>query len=73
MLERDILEIADQQRKLLQLNQSGAISLIPALISRGIKVVFKDFKSNEIYGLSICDNNKGCFIFVNSNINYNLK
>jgi len=68
VLERDILEIADQQRKLLQLNQSGAISLIPALISRGIKVVFKDFKSNEIYGLSICDNNKGCFIFVNSNI-----
>lgn len=67
VLERDIIEIADQQRKLLQLNQSGAISLIPALTSRGIKIIFKDFKSDEIYGLSICDNNKGCFIFVNSN------
>lgn len=67
VLEREILEIADHQRKLLQLNQAGAISLIPALISRGIKIIFKDFHSDEIYGLSICDENKGCFIFVNTN------
>lgn len=66
-LEHQITEIADHQRKLLQLNKDGAISLIPALISRGIKIIFKDFHSNEIFGLSVCDENKGCFIFVNCN------
>lgn len=66
-LRAEIYRIADYQRHLLGLNDSGAIELIPALIKRGINVFFRDFDSDNIFGLSICDNAHGCCIFVNSN------
>ena len=66
-LQNDIWGIADDQRKLLGLNNSGAIELIPALINRGINVIFLDFLSTDVFGLSICDEKYGCYIFVNSN------
>lgn len=68
-LRAEIYHIADYQRHLLGLNDSGAIELIPALIQRGINVFFRDFNSDNIFGLSICDNIHGCCIFVNDNIN----
>lgn len=68
-LRSEIFSIADYQRRLLGLNDSGAIELIPALIQRGIKLFFLDFKSTNIFGLSICDNTFGCCIFVNNNSN----
>lgn len=66
-LRSEIFAIADYQRRLLGLNDSGAIDLIPALIQRGIKLFFLDFKSTNIFGLSICDSTFGCCIFVNDN------
>lgn len=68
-LRSEIFSIADYQRRLLGLNDSGAIELIPAIIQRGIKLFFLDFKSTNIFGLSICDNTFGCCIFVNNNPN----
>jgi Zn-dependent peptidase ImmA (M78 family)/DNA-binding XRE family transcriptional regulator len=68
-LRAEIYRIADYQRHLLGLNSAGAIELIPALIQRGINVFFRDFDSDNIFGLSICDNSHGCCIFVNSNWN----
>lgn len=65
-LRNEIYHIADSQRRLLGLNDSGAIELIPALIQRGINVFFLDFQSDNIFGLSICDNAHGCCIFVNN-------
>lgn len=68
-LRSEIYSIADYQRRLLGLNDSGAIELIPALIQRGINVFFRDFDSDNIFGLSICDSTHGCCIFVNNNTN----
>lgn len=68
-LRDEIYHIADYQRHLLGLNDSGAMELIPALIHRGINVFFRNFDSDNIFGLSICDNVHGCCIFVNSNSN----
>lgn len=65
-LRNEIYHIADAQRRLLGLNDSGAIELIPALIQRGINVFFLDFDSDNIWGLSICDSIYGCCIFVNT-------
>lgn len=67
-LRNEIYHIADSQRRLLGLNDSGAIELIPALIQRGINVFFRDFQSDNIFGLSICDNAHGCCIFVNNHV-----
>lgn len=67
LLRGEIYNIADSQRRLLGLNEAGAIELIPALIQRGINVFFLDFHSDNIFGLSICDNIHGCCIFVNNN------
>lgn len=66
-LYSEIYSIADTQRKMLALNESGAIELIKALTSRGINVIFLDFHSSIIFGLSICDSSHGSYIFVNSN------
>ena len=66
-LDSEILRIANEQRLILGMGDKGAISLIPALIKRGINVIFADFGNNNIFGLSICDEAKGCFIFVNNN------
>lgn len=63
----EIYNIADAQRRVLGLNESGAIELITALTLRGINVIFLDFHSSDIFGLSICDISHGCYIFVNSN------
>lgn len=68
-LRQEIYLIADSQRRLLGLNDSGAIELIPALNQRGIKVFFLNFQSENIFGLSICDNIHGCCIFVNNHPN----
>lgn len=67
MLEQEIFQIADEQRRLLGLAGMGAISLIPALWHRGINVLFLDMGTSDISGLSICDEGYGCFIIVNSN------
>ena len=66
-LDSEICAIADTQRKVLGLNDCGAIELITALTLRGINVIFLDFLCTDVFGLSICDNVHGCFIFVNSN------
>ncbi len=66
-LDRDIGRIAEEQRRLLGLGDNGAISLISALTARGVNVVFLDMSSSEISGLSICDEIRGCYIFVNTN------
>lgn len=63
----EIYNIADAQRRVLGLNESGAIELITALTLRGINIIFLDFHFTDIFGLSICDNAHGCYIFVNSN------
>lgn len=65
-LRNELYHIADSQRRLLDLNDSGAIELIPSLIERGINVFFIDFHSDNIFGLSICDSSHGCCIFVNN-------
>ena len=66
-LKDDIKQIAIEQRQLLDLGDKGAISLISALSRRGINIIFFDMGDSDISGLSICDDVKGCFIFVNSN------
>ena len=72
-LDSEILRIANEQRAILGLGDRGAISLIPALISKGINVIFYDFGNTEIFGLSLCDDVKGCYIFVNSNENISVE
>lgn len=67
ILKNEIMQIAYDQRKILGLGNNGAISLISALTRRGINVIFLDMGENDVFGLSICDETKGCFIFVNSN------
>ncbi len=66
-VDAQILSIADEQRKKMELKDSGAIALIPALFNIGIRVVFLDFGTSDISGASICDKMCGCFIFVNDN------
>ena len=66
-LEFEIAQIANVQRKMLGLENDGAISLIEAIRNRGINLVFFPFDNAKISGLSICDETYGCFIFVNSN------
>lgn len=67
IIEKDILSIADEQRANLSLQKEGAITLIPALEKKGIRVVFLDFGGSDISGASVCAESCGCFIFVNSN------
>lgn len=66
-LRTELYGIADSQRKLLGLNESGAIELIRVLSLRGISVIFLDIGPSDIFGLSICDSTYGCCIFINSN------
>lgn len=66
-LEFEIAQIATMQRKMLGLENEGAISLIEAIRHRGINLIFYPFDNTKISGLSICDETYGCFIFVNSN------
>lgn len=66
-LRAELYSAADAQRRILDLKESGAIELITALTHRGINVIFLDFHVSNIFGLSICDNARGCYIFVNSN------
>ena len=66
-LDSEILRIANEQRAILNLGDKGALSLISALTKRGINVIFYDLGNDEVFGLSICDDIKGCYIFVNSN------
>lgn len=66
-LSAELYSIADSQRKILGLNESGAIELIRALTLRGISVIFLDLGPSNIFGISICDSIYGCCIFVNSN------
>ena len=66
-LRAELYGIADSQRKLLGLNESGAIELIRVLTLRGISVIFLDLGPSDIFGLSVCDSIYGCCIFVNSN------
>lgn len=63
-----IVTIADEQRKRLELNDGGAIELISALSKKGIKVIFLDFGTSEVSGASVCDQTCGCFIFVNTSL-----
>ena len=65
-LHSEIWNIADMQRKLLGLNDAGAIELISALNSKGIKIIFMQFSVPELFGVSVCDMTHGCYIFVNS-------
>jgi Zn-dependent peptidase ImmA (M78 family)/transcriptional regulator with XRE-family HTH domain len=66
-LDREISRIADEQRRLLGLSDQGAISVVSALASRGVHVIFMDLGSPDTFGLSLWDEALGCFIFVNSN------
>lgn len=64
-LEAEIESIANEQRHLLGFEDQGAMFLIVALQQRGINIVFFDFQSNDVSGLSLCDDIQGCFVFVN--------
>ncbi|MBO5495647.1 MAG: ImmA/IrrE family metallo-endopeptidase [Eubacterium sp.] len=68
-LKNNIIKIANEQRALLGLGNAGAINLIPALTKRGINLLFLDMTNDDISGLSICDELKGCYIVVNSKQN----
>lgn len=68
-LRNNIVRIANEQRLLLGLGTNGAISLISALTKRGINIIFIKMDNDDISGLSICDDIKGCFIIVNANQN----
>lgn len=72
-LQYKIAQIANEQRQLLNLGDKGAISLIQALTQRGINVIFTDLGDTDISGLSLCNESKGCFIFVNSNENFTVE
>ena len=48
-LRNEIYSVADSQRRLLGLNEPGAIELIPALIQRGVRIFFLDFHSSNIW------------------------
>ena len=64
-LDSELEYIANEQRRLLGLEDLGAISLISAITTRGINVVFLDFGGPDMFGLSVCDNLYGSFIFIN--------
>lgn len=67
-LRNSIQKIALEQRQLLGLGNSGAIGIISALNKRGINIIFQNIP-DDISGLSVCDDIKGCYIIVNSNQN----
>lgn len=67
-LRNCIQTIALEQRQLLGLGNSGAIGTISALNKRGINIIFQSIP-DDISGLSVCDDIKGCYIIVNSNQN----
>lgn len=64
-LDSEIEQIANDQRRLLGLEDQGALSLIPAIVARGINVIFLDFGTPDMFGLSLCDNVYGSYIFIN--------
>ncbi len=66
-LEVEIERIADEQRRLIGMEDKGALSIISALTQRGINIFFKDFYTPDISGLSVCDDTRGCYIFINDN------
>ncbi len=66
-LEVEIERIADEQRRLIGMEDKGALSIISALTQRGINIFFKDFCTSDISGLSVCDDTRGCYIFINDN------
>ena len=72
-LKAEIWSAADVQRKLLGLNESGAIELIPALAKRGINIVFAKFHIQDLFGVSVCDSGHGCYIFINSDDNLTIE
>lgn len=72
-LEFEISQIANAQRRILGLENDGAISLIEAIRHRGINLIFLPFDNCKISGLSICDESFGCFIFVNSNTDISIE
>lgn len=66
-LRKEIYSIADAQRRLLGLNNSGAIELITTLRNHGINVFFINFDLTSISGISVFNKDYGCYIFINSN------
>lgn len=66
-LKKELQNIAYEQRSKLGLFDSNAIAAISALQNRGIHIFFVDFSTAQTFGLSYADEEKGCYIFVNTN------
>lgn len=68
-LKDEIKRIALDQRKKLGLFDADALTAISALQSKGINIFFVDFGNCDSFGVSYVDDEKGCYIFVNTNSN----
>lgn len=66
-LKNDLKIIASEQRNKLGLYDCNAITAISILQQKGINIFFVDFDTPKTFGLSFVDEEKGCYIFVNTN------
>ncbi|MDF2596149.1 MAG: helix-turn-helix domain protein [Clostridia bacterium] len=66
-LKEEIKKIALDQRKKLGLFDADALTAISVLQKKGINIFFVDFGNCDSFGVSYVDDEKGCYIFVNTN------
>lgn len=66
-LKEEIKKIALYQRKKLGLFDADALTAISVLQNNGINIFFVDFNNCDSFGVSYVDDEKGCYIFVNTN------
>lgn len=66
-LKASIERFARLQRKGLGLNEFGAIPAIEAVVATGVHIIFLDFESDDVFGVSTIDKKYGSFIIVNDN------
>lgn len=66
-LKDEIKKIALDQRKKLGLFDADALTAISVLQNKGINIFFVDFGNFDSFGVSYVDDEKGCYIFVNTN------
>lgn len=66
-LRNDLRNIAIEQRRNLGCTNKSPLEAISILQKKGINIFFIDLKNSDINGFSYVDDEKGCYIFVNSN------
>ena len=66
-LKDEIKKIALDQRTKLGLFDADALTSISVLQKKGINIFFVDFGNCDSFGVSYIDDEKGCYIFVNTN------